>query len=199
MPIHTCVHQITSTNDVVAYDESSLSEPVEALPVSYYIVGDNAFINTNHLLTPYSGKQKQDSSKDTFNFYLSQLRIRIEQAFGMLTNSWRIFKSPLRQELISAPRVIMAAMSLHNFLINERQGGFDDDDVETSEPVRILNRNEIRNFVRNYERFNPPPVGAMRRRHSIRESILEEIRSHCLNRPLYNRLRNRSSLDTSNQ
>jgi hypothetical protein len=48
------------------------------------------------LLTPYLGQQRQDVAKDSFNFYLSQCSIQIEQAFVQLTNVWRVFKLPLR-------------------------------------------------------------------------------------------------------
>jgi hypothetical protein len=33
-------------------------------------------------ILPYSCKDKQNTSKDAFNFFLSQLHICIEQAFG---------------------------------------------------------------------------------------------------------------------
>jgi hypothetical protein len=31
---------------------------------------------------------------NVFNFHLSQLRIKIEQLFGLLVNKWRVFKKP---------------------------------------------------------------------------------------------------------
>jgi len=54
------------------------------------VVGDNAYICSETLLTPFSGVEKEDPAKDAFNFYLSQLRIRIEQTFGLMTSKWRI-------------------------------------------------------------------------------------------------------------
>ena len=41
---------------------------------------------------------KKDPEKDAFNLYLSQLRIRIEQTFGLITNKWRILRQPLQME-----------------------------------------------------------------------------------------------------
>jgi hypothetical protein len=41
------------------------------------------------LLIPYSGSDMRYPHKDVFNFYLTQLRIKIEQAFGMMVNKWR--------------------------------------------------------------------------------------------------------------
>jgi DDE superfamily endonuclease len=49
---HVSINSPGSTNDVVAYAESALSPIVDNLPEGKYIVGDNASINTNKLLTP---------------------------------------------------------------------------------------------------------------------------------------------------
>jgi hypothetical protein len=51
------------------------------------------------LLIPNSEKDKSDINKDAFNFFLSQLKIRIEQSFGLLTKKWRVFKKNLEAVL----------------------------------------------------------------------------------------------------
>jgi hypothetical protein len=66
---------------------------VQELPDGYFAVGDNAYTLSITLLIPYSGKDEQNASKDAFNFFLSQLRIHIEQAFGLLVSKWRFLKS----------------------------------------------------------------------------------------------------------
>jgi DDE superfamily endonuclease len=193
--IHVSINSPGSTNDIVAYAESSLSETVCNLPFGKYIVADNAYINSNFLLTPYSGQHKNDVAKDTFNFYWSQCRIRIEQAFGQLTNVWRIFKKPMRLDLENVPRFILAAMRLHNYLIDERQVGFDNND--TQQTIRTLSDEEILIHSRNYESI-VPPVEIMQRRHTIREIILNEIKSDGLQRPIYNRQRNINNRNSNN-
>ena len=66
-------------------------------------------------------ENRRDSEiKNTFNFYLSQRRIRIEMAFGLLVNKWRIFCRPLALNTDKCSRVIRAAMRLHNFCIDYR-------------------------------------------------------------------------------
>ena len=77
-------HSPGSTNDVVVYRRSGLPDKVEALPLTRYIVGYNACKATEHVLTPFSGSEKDDPAKDAYNFYLSQIRIRIEMCFGRL-------------------------------------------------------------------------------------------------------------------
>ena len=71
------------------------------------------------MLTPYIGQQKKDPKKDCFNFYLSQLRIRIEHAFGMLVNTFGVFKRDLEVKLQHVPLLIEVAFRLHNLYIDE--------------------------------------------------------------------------------
>lgn len=107
------------TPDISAYKKIKLSGLVEALPVGFYVVGDAAYVPTEHMLTPFSGSQRDDEGNSIFNFYLSQLRIRIEMAFGQLTTRWRILRSPLTVSLVKASKVIECCMRLQNFYITE--------------------------------------------------------------------------------
>ena len=50
---------------------------------------------------------------------MSQLRIRIEQTFGLMTGKWRILCQPLQMKLKNAAKVFMCITRLHNFIINE--------------------------------------------------------------------------------
>ena len=48
-----CFHVLFSnsggTNDIAAYRRSGLPDTVEALPLTQYVVGDNAYTPTEHL------------------------------------------------------------------------------------------------------------------------------------------------------
>lgn len=50
---------------------------------------------------------------------LSQLRVRIENAFALLVGRWGIFWRPLRVQLKNQPKLIYAISKLHNFCIDE--------------------------------------------------------------------------------
>ena len=106
-------------NDIVAYRKTSLAKIIEKLPLGKYVVGDNAYVCTEHLLTPFPGDQKKEPAKDAYNFYLSQVRIRIEMTFGQFVNKWRIFKRPLQLRLKNVGKVLLCATRLHNFCVNE--------------------------------------------------------------------------------
>ena len=72
------------TNDLVAYKLSKISSLIEGLPEGYHGIGDNAYVNSNDLLVPFPGKLSPDDPRDAFNFYLSQLRVRVENCFALL-------------------------------------------------------------------------------------------------------------------
>jgi hypothetical protein len=108
------------TNDWSAYGKSVMRNLVEALPNGFYILGDAAYVNSEHLLAPYPGKSLE-GREDTFNYYQSQLRIRIEMAFARLVGRWGVFWRPLRIPLRDRSTLILATMKLHNYCIDERE------------------------------------------------------------------------------
>ena len=91
---------------------------IDDLDEGYYISGDNAYPLSNNLLIPYSGSEKHEMYKDVYNFYLSQLRIRIEMCFGRLTTKWRIFRSDLTFSTPQNSLIARVGARLHNYVIN---------------------------------------------------------------------------------
>jgi len=108
------------TSDVVALRKTSLCQMIEALPLGKYVLADNAYVCTEHLLTPFPGEQRRLPQNDTYNYHLSQLRIRIEMTFGRFMNKWRLFQHPLQVKLRHIGKIYMCAARLHNFCTNER-------------------------------------------------------------------------------
>lgn len=53
-----------------------------------------------------------------YNFYLSQLRITIEQSFGILVRRWGVLWRPMECKFNKTPHVAMCCMRLHNFCID---------------------------------------------------------------------------------
>jgi hypothetical protein len=79
---------------------------------------------------PFTGGDRQSADKDTFNYFLSQLRIRIEMAFGLLTNKWRILRKHLETNLVNSSHVLEACARLQNFVIDQDLDDFDDEEEE---------------------------------------------------------------------
>ena len=78
-------------NDIRAFHGcQTLIDWLKALLEQYFILGDNAYPLYCKILVLFSGSEYYAEHNRTFNFYLSQLRIRIEMAFGRLTTKWKI-------------------------------------------------------------------------------------------------------------
>lgn len=119
------VNNSGGTNDNIALVKwAFLYSIMKRLPLGRYFSGDNAFPNCRYIMTPFTEPQLRTNgrARDAYNFYLSQLCIRIEMAFGLLVSKWRVLKKPLECKFSNAPTVILAACALHNFCINERLG-----------------------------------------------------------------------------
>ena len=84
-----------SSHDSLAFEESDLSQALAAngLPGNHFIVGDEAYVASDFLLTPWPGRDLS-VEKDAFNFWLSNSRIHIEQALGQLVARFGILGRP---------------------------------------------------------------------------------------------------------
>jgi len=92
---------------------------IESLPPWYFVAGDNAYVCTEHLLTPFMRCKCLNPENDSFNFFLSQLRVCIEMAFGRLVTKWRTLCSSLEVPLAKSGYVFQACCILHNYCIDE--------------------------------------------------------------------------------
>ncbi len=86
-----------SMNDIVSYTiAQALKAVLDSLIPGLYFLDDAAFPLGETLLMPFVGVQRHsDPYNDSFNFYLSQLRIRVEMAFGRLVNKFRILSNKI--------------------------------------------------------------------------------------------------------
>jgi len=109
-----------SVHDSVAWMYTKLFEELEekGLPYPFFLVADAAYSGFSGICTPYAHVKKLTDEESAFNFYLSQLRIEVECAFGALIQRWGILWRGLRVSLRSATEVIEACMRLHNYCID---------------------------------------------------------------------------------
>jgi hypothetical protein len=107
--------------DREACRECNLYDLIESLPGEYCAIGDCAYKPTPmHMVPIYGGNQAKIKENDTFNFFASQLRIRIEMAFGMMAKKWGILQRPVSVPLKKLKWLVISIATLHNFCINER-------------------------------------------------------------------------------
>jgi DDE superfamily endonuclease len=108
------------TKDRQGVKESGLFHKVQGLPRGFVCVSDCAYMPTEKMIPTFGGDLALKRDNDNFNFYLSQLRIRIEMAFGLMTKKWGILQRPLTNSLVSIKHMMCCIARLHNFCIDER-------------------------------------------------------------------------------
>ncbi|GFH51714.1 hypothetical protein CTEN210_08189 [Chaetoceros tenuissimus] len=114
-----------SSSDLIAFESSPIRQKLEQpgfLADGLCLFGDNAYVNTKFMATPYVKSHRGWSDlHDNYNFYHSQLRINIECAFGILCQRWGFLRKPAPKKY--SIKKIMAFVSclcrLHNFLIDQ--------------------------------------------------------------------------------
>lgn len=156
---------------------------------NFFLVGDNAYVLCDEMLIPFSGNSMSEINR-TYNFFLSQLRIRIEMAFGRLTTKWRIFRRDLENKMDTVSKICRVAAKLHNYVIDEALVVGDDDiDVYDGAPRNLgylpHHPEDIGESVVPEDGY-VIPVGFSARR----TAIVEEIARMCLSRPARNVQRN---------
>ena len=115
--------------DREAYKLSTLAEMVESLPDGYVVIGDPAYSPTEHMIPIFFGEATKDKENDTFNYFASQCRIRIEMAFGLMTRKFGILQRPYSGRKLRRTKTLMTAIArLHNFVIDERLANRDNTD-----------------------------------------------------------------------
>ena len=187
-----------STNDNISYPiASGLRSVVEDLPTGMYCVADAAYTLHENLLIPFTGADRLDGAHDSFNFYLSQLRIRVEMAFGRLTNKFRILKGCVLGSLDRVSSIIMACARLHNYIIKMDgpndvfdglvENGEDPDFTIVPHPDAPLGMSYLPVVPNEYWE----PFEGM---SYTRLAIVEYLRDNGIMHPLYNLQRKRSEI-----
>lgn len=81
----------------------------------FVFIGDEAFALREDFLKPFA-QQQLDRNKRIFNYRLSRCRRIVENAFGILASTFRIFHTTINMKLENIDKVVLACCVLHNFL-----------------------------------------------------------------------------------
>ena len=179
--VEVCVASPGGVNDVVVFRKTKIKQYADSLPCGKYVIGDNAYIPTEHMITPFSGSNRNIAGHDAFNFFVSQLRIKIEQAFGFLTTKWRILRRPIQMSVTNTSRMFMVLTRIHNYVINERDTPITASDIEVVSSTSATQRG----YIPSDTTVCDLPGTSM-----IRDIIVAEVNSRALERPQYNLTRN---------
>lgn len=110
-------------------------------PIPYVFIGDQAFPLQKHFMRPYPQSACRDSrEKRTFNYRLSRARNVVENAFGILSMRFRVFRRALECQLESVDAITKATCVLHNYLITKKTMTVFDDISVDELPFRSTGR-----------------------------------------------------------
>ena len=91
------------------------NQKVGDLVIPYLIVGDGIFPLKTWLMKPMAGKNLSKEYR-VYNYRLSRCRRTTENAFGILSARWKIFRRPIRASPVTVDRIVQATICLHNYL-----------------------------------------------------------------------------------
>jgi DDE superfamily endonuclease len=189
---------VTNDRDAIKHCTSTLNDLIEGLPIGYGVIGDNAYKPTERMVPVFGGIERLKKDADNFNFYASQLRIRVEMAFGLKQIKWGILQRPVQAKVTNVRWLAQAIARLHNYVINERliRNG------QAEEAIRTNNGSGGPKYLPtqpqddNGDSIELNPIVAGTRGFSeLRERMMARVKSLGLKRPESNRIKKRKRRD----
>lgn len=110
--------------------------PGSEIKVPYVIVADDAFPLSKRLLKPYPFRGLS-IEKRIFNYRLSRARQTVENAFGILTNRFRILQGTINLGPEKAEIITLTCCILHNFLATKSKR-YCEGEIETCNLQNII-------------------------------------------------------------
>ncbi|KAL6455329.1 hypothetical protein MHYP_G00362230 [Metynnis hypsauchen] len=114
-----------SAHDATVLRQSELFQKAHLLPkgvkniegeeVRLLVVGDPAYPLLDWLIKGYTNSPNLTPEQESFNVYLSSLRVGVEMAFGKLKSRWRVLLKRSDFHFSFAPTMIATCCALHNF------------------------------------------------------------------------------------
>lgn len=90
----------------------------------YVFVGDKSFPLRNNLLRPFASRIPPYDER-IFNYRLARARRVFDNTFNVLTNRFQCFHRPIALDSDRVDSIILAACTLHNFLLHNCQNYID--------------------------------------------------------------------------
>ena len=111
-----------STHDSRIFRSSVLRDELEQGKYDGVLLVDAGYALRKYLLVPLSTLSTPKSpSEKKYNRSRIRTSARIEQAFGVLKQRFRVFRTPLRTKLDNSVVIIAAVFCLHNYAIRTGQ------------------------------------------------------------------------------
>ncbi|XP_018400724.1 PREDICTED: uncharacterized protein LOC108778122 [Cyphomyrmex costatus] len=122
-------------HDARVFRQSSLFENISNarlhfIPRQLHLIGDSAYPLMMNLMTPYKDNGRLTVSQTRYNMKLSCIRSRIERSFGLLKGKFRRLKYLDISDFNLGNKMIAAACTLHNFIIDGDNLNIDEEYLE---------------------------------------------------------------------
>ena len=101
------------------------------------MVADEAFPLKPYIMKPYA-RRGLSTEQRVFNYRLSRARRVVENAFGILSNRWRVLLSPINQRPDVVENMVLACCAMHNFLREEYSAVYDGPETNSSLQQAVL-------------------------------------------------------------
>ena len=91
--------------------------PGESLNMPYIFVTDGVFPLERHVINPFPGHHDSSTSESVYNQLVAQSHSAADNAFGVLSNVFKVLTKPVILEPAKSAVVIRSCLLLHNFLM----------------------------------------------------------------------------------
>lgn len=125
--------------------------PPKCLPdtnvvLPHFLVGDEAFALSSYMMKPYSRKvARLEREKQIYNYRICRGRRVTENAFGLLSQIFRVFYTPIAVSPNVVDDLILTACSLHNLL---RDGYLEENNASVFSYNNDINQSNFVQFAR---------------------------------------------------
>lgn len=122
--------------------------------IPHVIVGGEGFRLHNHIMKPYTKQaSRNDITKKIFNYRLSRARRVTENAFGLLSQFFRVFYHPINTETSTCENLIWVACYQHNMLRNGylEKYNYNKDESTPEDNMLSLSRREGFSNIEDFE------------------------------------------------
>ncbi|XP_054588663.2 uncharacterized protein [Nothobranchius furzeri] len=118
---HSDLREAMNTGTLNVPPDATLLGTDSTMP--YVLIGDEAYPLRPDLMKPYPSRNLNHDQR-IFNYRLSRARHVVENAFGILANRFRVFRTTICLHPDKVVAIVFATLGLHNFLRQQRSDAY---------------------------------------------------------------------------
>ncbi|KAL7296896.1 hypothetical protein TKK_0010286 [Trichogramma kaykai] len=111
--------------------------PSSHVKCPHFFIGDGAYTLCDYLMTPFRRFNLTPAAK-VYNKRLSRARCIVENAFGRISQKWRILYTTIQQAPEQVEKIVKAICILHKTLLDQDMYVYEDDDCDDDDDVGFV-------------------------------------------------------------